>query len=69
MIIKTEQQAVELVSKHYDLVVKGKRVNYINGEFYGYELIAKGNAILDILTRPALNRNQKNEFVEIIKKI
>ena len=60
---------IKLVSKHFDLVVKGRKINYINGEFDAYEMIAKGNAMLDVISRTTLNRIQKKQILKIIKEL
>jgi hypothetical protein len=60
---------IKLVSKHFYLVTKGSRINYNKGEFEAYEMIAKGSAMIDIINRTDLNKNQKKEIVEIIKTL
>ena len=65
----TKEDACKLVSKYFGLAAKGKQINYAMGQFHAYEMIAKGNAMLDVITRPALNKNQKKELIKLIKEL
>jgi hypothetical protein len=65
----TKEDAIRLVSDWFTVVIKDKEVKPFIGEFDGYELIAKGHAIIDIVNRGALNKNQKIELVEMIKSL
>ena len=65
----TKEDAVRLVSDHFQLVVEGKHVKPLIGEFEGYELIAKGKAIIEVANTPSLNKNQKQELFKIIKEL
>ncbi len=65
----TKEDACKLVSKCYDLVIKGKKISYCKGNLEAYEMIAKGHSIIDVLNRQELNENQKKELIKIIKKL
>jgi hypothetical protein len=64
----TKENAQELLSKHFDIIIKDA-YEYKRGQFYAYELIAKGWAILDVMTRPSLNKNQKKVLIRFIEDI
>jgi ribosomal protein L30E len=64
-----DEDAIALVDKYFEIALETKTGKYMVGHFEAYELIAKGNAILDVITRPALNKNQKKEIVKIIKEL
>jgi len=66
----TKEDAARLVSEYFDLILKrykAKGVNYFKGDFDAYELIAKGEALLDVLNRPSLDKSQKRVLIEVIK--
>lgn len=64
----TKENAEQLVSDHFDLIIKDA-YEYKRGQFHAYELIAKGWAILDVMTRSALNKNQKKILIRFIEDI
>lgn len=64
----TKEYANYLVSAYFQLIDK-KDSNYIIGSFEGYEYIAKGQSIIQIIHTPSLNKFQKNELIKIIKEL
>ena len=65
----TRAEADRLVSKHFELLIEKEGSEYQKGQFEAYELISKGYAILDVMTRPALNKFQKEVIVNFIKEL
>ena len=65
----TKEYANHLVSFYFEQIEKKSTRFFRVGIFEGYEYIAKGEAIIQVLATPALNKNQQNELIKIIKEL
>jgi sugar phosphate permease len=69
----TKENAVKLISHYFSLVTDGQieqlNKTYFNNEFYCFEQIAKGYAMLYICRDKRFNANQKQEMFKIIREI
>jgi hypothetical protein len=65
----TKEYAEHLVSFYYELTEKESTHFFRVGIFEGYEYIAKGKSIIQVLATPALNKNQQKELIKIIKEL
>lgn len=68
----TKEGACELVSEYFNIElseIKNKIYYKVKNHFDAVEMIAKGRAIIDVQTRPALSDNQKKELIKYIKEL
>ena len=68
----TKEIAAELVSDHFDYVLelrKTEKSYKIKKDFLGYELMAKGSAIIQVVNTTAYTENQKKEMVKFIQEL
>jgi sugar phosphate permease len=69
----TKENALKLISHYFNEVsdIEMQRVNktYFNNDFYCFEQIAKGYAMLYICRDKRFNANQKQEMFKIIREM
>jgi len=66
-----KEEATRLVSYYFSQVAKHytTKKKYLDDEFYCYEQISKGYAMLDVCQNEQLNKNQKNEMYKLIREL
>jgi len=71
-MIANKKTAFNLVSNNYDRVIKEYGLinkNLSTNEFFAYELISKGYAVLEVEKNKNLTENQKKRLFKLIKLI
>jgi hypothetical protein len=71
-MIANKKTAFSLVSNNYDKVIKEYDLiskNLSTDEFFAYEFISKGYAILEVEKNKNLTENQKKRLFKLIKSI
>ena len=69
----TKENAIKLISHYFskvsDMRTEKSNKTYFNNEFYCFEEIAKGYAMLYICRDKRFNANQRQEMFKIIREI